>query len=290
MLLNHPFQQLIILLNRLQLMISLQKKEKRPIRTNNEDDEVVESSTTRAKNSTKFKKGKRSIQMNNDNDNCSSSNDNISEILQEENEDILTMLQDQDMQNEDNEPSTSSLLEDDYNHSEGFLLDNQEIEQIPSHQVLAVCNWLIKYPHVLKLASQMYIASSIPLANVSEFGESSTSWSVNFANSGDNKKGIKKYLIVDLKIILTYLIYREGTTTSSLTNEEIKNYITEKVVNDLLRHYISGTNQSELQKCGSLGKLITFIREMFRIHWRGKNIAQVKNLDNITKNMHIPSR
>ncbi|CAG8810251.1 18213_t:CDS:1, partial [Gigaspora rosea] len=74
---------------------------------------------------------------------------------------------------------------------------NQEIEQILSHQVpavfnkmddvLEICNWLIKHPHVLKLASQMYTASSIPLANASEFGESSTSWSVNSANSGDNK-------------------------------------------------------------------------------------------------------
>ncbi|CAG8743868.1 16469_t:CDS:1, partial [Gigaspora rosea] len=58
----------------------------------------------------------------------------------------------------------------------------------------------------------------------------------------------------------------EGTTTSSLTNEEIKNYITKKVVDDFLKRYILGTNQSELQKCGSLGKLITFIREMFRIY------------------------
>ncbi|CAG8788809.1 14335_t:CDS:2, partial [Dentiscutata erythropus] len=85
-------------------------------------------------------------------------NDNRSEILLKENKDILAMLQDQDMQNEDDKSSISSLLEDNYNYSEGFIS-----------------------------ASQMYIVTSIPIANTSKFGESSNSWNVNSANSGDNR-------------------------------------------------------------------------------------------------------
>ncbi|CAG8633232.1 8204_t:CDS:2, partial [Scutellospora calospora] len=56
---------------------------------------------------------------------------------------------------------------------------------------------------------------------------------------------------------------REGVTTSLLTNEDIKNFIDKNVVNNLLKCYISGTNQSELRKCGSLAKLVTFIHEIF---------------------------
>ncbi|CAG8831784.1 4237_t:CDS:2, partial [Cetraspora pellucida] len=79
---------------------------------------------------------------------------------------------------------------------------------------------------------------------------------------------------------------RKGITVTSLSNENIKKFIDENVVSNLLKRYISGTNKSELKRCRSLEKLVHLIHEMFRIHWRGKNIVQVKNLDNITKNMH----
>jgi hypothetical protein len=59
---------------------------------------------------------------------------------------------------------------------------------------------------------------------------------------------------------------------------------------DILNRFIGGTNQRELQRCGAIKKLVQLIREMFKIHWQGKNIDQVKNLDNLTKNMHVPSR
>jgi hypothetical protein len=75
-----------------------------------------------------------------------------------------------------------------------------------------------------------------------------------------------------------------------LKNEDIKNFINEDVVINLLKHYISATNQEELRKRGSLEKLILLVRETFKIHWRGKNIEQVKTLDSITKNICIPSR
>ena len=75
-----------------------------------------------------------------------------------------------------------------------------------------------------------------------------------------------------------------------LKNEDIKNFINEDVVINLLKCYISATNQEELRKCESLEKLILLVRKIFKIHWRGKNIEQVKTLDSITKNICIPSR
>ncbi|KAF0476748.1 hypothetical protein F8M41_024332 [Gigaspora margarita] len=81
---------------------------------------------------------------------------------------------------------------------------------------------------------------------------------------------------------------RQGVT--SLTNKNINNYINEKVTMDVLHRFIGGTNQSELKRCDAVKKLVQLIHGMFKIHWQSKNIDQVKNLDNLTKNMHVLSR
>ncbi|CAG8827868.1 30558_t:CDS:1, partial [Gigaspora margarita] len=59
---------------------------------------------------------------------------------------------------------------------------------------------------------------------------------------------------------------------------------------DVLHRFIEGTNQSKLKRCDAVKKLVQLIREMFKIHWQSKNIDQVKNLDNLTKNIHVLSR
>ncbi|CAG8829993.1 20986_t:CDS:2, partial [Cetraspora pellucida] len=203
----------------------------------------------------------------------------------------------------------------------------KEVDQIPAtfnnmNDVLEVCNWLIKHPHILKLASQMHIASLLPVTHASEFGEPSNSLAMSSANTIDNRNNAHlwdeetKCLFLQMrnppstcidefiKRIFGYLLYSnegkeieaiikkalEGITVTSLLNKDIKKFIDENVVSNLLKQYISGTNKSELKRCRLLEKLVHLIREMFRIHWREKNIVQVKNLDNITKNMHIPSK
>jgi hypothetical protein len=75
-----------------------------------------------------------------------------------------------------------------------------------------------------------------------------------------------------------------------LTNEDVKDFINEGVVLNTLKRYISATNEAELRRCGSLEKLVSLVRESFKIHWKGKNIERIKDLDNITKNMRVPSR
>ncbi|RIB17374.1 hypothetical protein C2G38_2187430 [Gigaspora rosea] len=87
--------------------------------------------------------------------------------------------------------------------------------------------------------------------------------------------------------VKNYKAIQERQGAASLTKENINNYINEKVTIDVLNRFIGGTNQKELQKCGAVKKLVQLIREMFKIHWQVKNIYQVKNLDNLTKNMHV---
>lgn len=36
--------------------------------------------------------------------------------------------------------------------------------------------------------------------------------------------------------------------------------------------------------------MVNFVRETFRVSWNGKNLSAVKELDNITKELMIPSR
>ncbi|CAG8739801.1 15668_t:CDS:2, partial [Cetraspora pellucida] len=56
--------------------------------------------------------------------------------------------------------------------------------------------------------------------------------------------------------------------------EDLKNYIDEKVMMEILKRYIVETNQPELQRCSTVKKLVQLIREMFKMHWRCKNVAQ----------------
>ncbi|RIB21894.1 hypothetical protein C2G38_2175376, partial [Gigaspora rosea] len=194
-------------------------------------------------------------------------------------------------------------------------LREHEASQIPAefvgmNNILEICNWLVKHPSILQLANQMYMASSSSIENIGTFNESSMPSSAISAHIWD--KEIKCLFLrarfppatcIDefVKKIFGHPPYsKEGTEirtktkntqgAASLTKENINNYINEKVTMDVLNRFIGGTNQRELQKCDAIKKLVRLIREMFKIHWQGKNIDQVKNLDNLTKNMHVPSR
>ena len=51
--------------------------------------------------------------------------------------------------------------------------------------ILEICNWLIKHPHILQLVNQLFATSSLPLAQVNSFNESSSSDIFTSANSID---------------------------------------------------------------------------------------------------------
>jgi len=45
-----------------------------------------------------------------------------------------------------------------------------------------------------------------------------------------------------------------------------------------------------IKKNGSFEVLMDFVRESFKVSWNGKNLAAVKNLDSMTKDLIIPPR
>ncbi|POG57095.1 hypothetical protein GLOIN_2v1791744 [Rhizophagus irregularis DAOM 181602=DAOM 197198] len=49
-------------------------------------------------------------------------------------------------------------------------------------------------------------------------------------------------------------------------------------------------NISELTRNEEFDILVDFVRETFKVSWNGKNLSAVKELDNITKELTIPSR
>lgn len=46
----------------------------------------------------------------------------------------------------------------------------------------------------------------------------------------------------------------------------------------------------ELRDNTSLEKLIDFSRESFKVHWKGKDLAAIKSLDRITRELSIPAQ
>ncbi|CAB4426958.1 unnamed protein product [Rhizophagus irregularis] len=60
--------------------------------------------------------------------------------------------------------------------------------------------------------------------------------------------------------------------------------------NRFLSRQLVAVNISELTRNGGFDILVNFVRETFRVSWNGKICPPFKELDNITKELMIPSR
>ena len=67
-------------------------------------------------------------------------------------------------------------------------------------------------------------------------------------------------------------------------------FVTQEVVEKILFRYLPGTNKNKLKKCGTMEKLMLFVREAIKVHFITYNIEGIKELDNITVNCKMPSR
>lgn len=74
------------------------------------------------------------------------------------------------------------------------------------------------------------------------------------------------------------------------TNLNITEFISQEVVEQILFRYLTGTDKVKLKKCGSMEKLVTFVREAFKVHHTKYDIKAIKELDAITMGCKIPSR
>ncbi|GBB92277.1 hypothetical protein RclHR1_19950005 [Rhizophagus clarus] len=79
-------------------------------------------------------------------------------------------------------------------------------------------------------------------------------------------------------------------TTGNISQKEIKEYVDKSVAQKILSRQLVAVNISELINNGGLVTLVDFVREAVRISWNGKNLAAIKALDRMTKELSIPSR
>jgi hypothetical protein len=82
---------------------------------------------------------------------------------------------------------------------------------------------------------------------------------------------------------------REKRTTAP-TEAEIEEFLSNEVVEQILNRYLKGTDKTKFKKCGTMEKLILFVREAFKIHYIKYNTKAVKKLDSITMDCKVPSR
>ncbi|RIB07731.1 hypothetical protein C2G38_2213543 [Gigaspora rosea] len=168
--------------------------------------------------------------------------------------------------------------------SKGKLREH-EASQIPAefdgmNNILEICNWLSKISPATCIDEFVKKIFGYP-----PYSKEGTEIRTKTKNTlSDFQHRLNQSVLGHVK---NYKAIQERQGAASLTKENINNYINEKVTMDVLNRFIGGTNQRELQKCGAVKKLVQLIREMFKIHWQDKNIDQVKNLDNLTKNMHV---
>jgi hypothetical protein len=84
---------------------------------------------------------------------------------------------------------------------------------------------------------------------------------------------------------------REGRTTASTpTGAEIEEFLSKEVVEQILDRYLKGTDKNKLKKCGTMEKLVLFVREAFKIVYTKYDINAIKKLDRITIKCKVPSR
>ncbi|UZO00442.1 uncharacterized protein OCT59_011576 [Rhizophagus irregularis] len=97
------------------------------------------------------------------------------------------------------------------------------------------------------------------------------------------------------QIILTSVeefkeIRKNRASTGSLSQKELIDYVDEEFVQKILSRQLVAVNISELTRNGGFNTLVDFVRETFKVSWNRKNLSAVKELDNMTKKLTIPSR
>ncbi|CAG8691406.1 12774_t:CDS:1, partial [Funneliformis caledonium] len=71
----------------------------------------------------------------------------------------------------------------------------------------------------------------------------------------------------------------------------IDEFITQGVVTKkALKRYLTGVNMDKLKRCGTMDRLETFVKEVFKICHNNYDIQAVKKLDYLTNSCKVPSR
>ena len=77
---------------------------------------------------------------------------------------------------------------------------------------------------------------------------------------------------------------------STPSRTDIDEFITQDVIKQILKRYLSGTNMDGLKKCGTMNSLETLIKEAFKIYYKKYDIQAIKKLDYLTIDCKVPSK
>ncbi|CAB4401065.1 unnamed protein product [Rhizophagus irregularis] len=224
---------------------------------------------------------------------------------------------DDDDDNDDNDDDDESKTE-----------DHKKPEVFQSKSNLEIVAWLVDHPEILRLALEMnntdvaisssskitddkirlwdesvkclFLRARSPRGEV--FDELITKIFKIKIHSNEAKSYLEKTrkFFIDFRnkfnqIILTSVeefkeIRKNRASTGSLSQKELIDYVDEEFVQKILSRQLVAVNISELTRNGGFNTLVDFVRETFKVSWNGKNLSAVKELDNMTKKLMIPSR
>ncbi|CAB4403290.1 unnamed protein product [Rhizophagus irregularis] len=222
----------------------------------------------------------------------------------------------------------SSNDDDDDDDDVGKTEDHKKPEVFQSKSNLEIVAWLVDHPEILRLALEMnktdvaisssskitddkirlwdesikclFLRARSPRGEV--FDELITKIFKIKIHSNEAKSYLEKTrkFFIDFRnkfnqIILTSVeefkeIRKNRASTGSLSQKELIDYVDKEFVQKILSRQLVAVNISELTRNGGFDILVNFVRETFRVSWNGKNLSAVKELDNITKELMIPSR
>jgi len=75
-----------------------------------------------------------------------------------------------------------------------------------------------------------------------------------------------------------------------LEESEITLFVDETLTINILQRWLNATNMTELKAQNSLHTLQKFVRRTFFINYNSRDADVTKSLDNLTRNMAVPSR
>ncbi|CAB4431079.1 unnamed protein product [Rhizophagus irregularis] len=226
------------------------------------------------------------------------------------------------------EKSSNDDDDDDDDDDVGKTEDHKKPEVFQSKSNLEIVAWLVDHPEILRLALEMnktdvaisssskitddkirlwdesikclFLRARSPRGEV--FDELITKIFKIKIHSNEAKSYLEKTrkFFIDFRnkfnqIILTSVeefkeIRKNRASTGSLSQKELIDYVDKEFVQKILSRQLVAVNISELTRNGGFDILVNFVRETFRVSWNRKNLSAVKELDNITKELMIPSR
>ncbi|GBC30552.2 hypothetical protein GLOIN_2v1876551 [Rhizophagus irregularis DAOM 181602=DAOM 197198] len=162
----------------------------------------------------------------------------------------------------------------------------------------ALVAWLVDHPEILRLALEMN-NTDVAISSSSKITDDKIRlWDESVKCLFLRARSLRGEVFDENKfnqIILTSVeefkeIRKNRASTGSLSQKELIDYVDEEFVQKILSRQLVAVNISELTRNGGFDILVDFVRETFKVSWNRKNLSAIKELDNITKELTIPSR